>query len=79
MQLSDVAHHYDKAAAYYDWVIDPALGRVLGMEKYRKRTIALLGDLQGATVLDVGCGTGSNFPLLAPRVGYRGSIIGLDY
>lgn len=38
-----------------------------------------LGNLDGATVLNVGCGTGNNFPLLVPRVGVTGHVIGVDY
>src|SRR5690606_1166773 len=51
---------------------------VLRLRRYRERTIDLLGELRGRTVLDVGCGTGPNFPLLAERVGPAGRVIGLD-
>lgn len=30
-------------------------------------------------MLDIGCGTGRDFPLLVPRVGATGRVIGLDY
>lgn len=79
MQLTDVRHNYDGAAASYDRWTDLVFGRVLGAERYREKTIDLLGSLDGATVLDIGCGTGRNFPILVPRVGDRGRIIGLDY
>jgi ubiquinone/menaquinone biosynthesis C-methylase UbiE len=79
MQLGDVVRNYDWAAPRYDRWTDLVFGRLLGVEKYRERTIDLLGPLEGATVLDVGCGTGRNFPILAPRVGATGRIIGLDY
>jgi demethylmenaquinone methyltransferase/2-methoxy-6-polyprenyl-1,4-benzoquinol methylase len=55
------------------------IGRILRLERYRSLTIDWLGDLDGATVLDIGCGTGRNFPLLVERVGDRGKIIGIDY
>lgn len=79
MQLNDVSQNYDGAARYYDRLTDIVFGRILGLEKYRSHAIDLLGDLDGATVLDVGCGTGRNFPLLVERVGERGRIIGIDY
>jgi len=79
VQLSDVVRNYDWAAPRYDRWTDLVFGRLLGIEKYREKTIELLGPLQGATVLDIGCGTGRNFPLLVPRVGASGRIIGLDY
>lgn len=79
MQLGDVSRNYDGAARYYDWLADMAFGRILGLEEYRSHTIDLLGDLDGATVLDIGCGTGRNFPLLVERVGKHGNVIGVDY
>jgi ubiquinone/menaquinone biosynthesis C-methylase UbiE len=79
MQLNKVSQNYDGAARYYDRLTDLVFGRILGLEKYRRHTIDLLGDLDGATVLDIGCGTGRNFALLVERVGERGNIIGVDY
>ncbi len=79
MKLSEVSKNYNGAARYYDRLTDIVFGRILRLEKYRSHTIELLGDLDGATVLDVGCGTGRNFPLLAEKVGEHGRIIGVDY
>ena len=79
MKLHEVSENYDSAARYYDRLTDIVFGRILKLEKYRGHTIDLLGDLDGATVLDVGCGTGRNFPLLVERVGKQGKIIGVDY
>lgn len=44
----------------------------------RLRAIDLLELRAGDRVLDVGCGTGLNFPLLQERVGAAGRITGLD-
>ena len=79
MRLSQVERQYDLAAKHYDRFSDVVFGKLLRIERYRERTLELLGDVRGATVLDVGCGTGRNFPWLAPRVGSEGRIIGLDY
>lgn len=79
MKLDEVSQNYDKASRYYDRLTDFIFGHILALEKYRIRAIDLLGDLEGATVLDLGCGTGRSFPLLVNRVGERGSIIGIDY
>ncbi|WP_309484141.1 class I SAM-dependent methyltransferase [Pseudarthrobacter sp. NS4] len=45
-------------------------GRILGIEA--------LGPQPGQQVLDLGCGTGLNFPLLQECVGPAGTIIGID-
>lgn len=79
MKLDEVSQKYNGAARYYDRLTDLVFGRMLGLEKYRRHAIDLLGKLEGATVLDIGCGTGRNFPLLTQRVGERGKIIGVDY
>lgn len=79
MRLSEVSSNYDRASKYYDRLTDLVFGRILGLEKYRDRTVELLGELQGATVVDVGCGTGRNLPLLVPRLGASGRIVGVDY
>ena len=45
-------------------------GRVLG--------ITALAPAPGQQVLDLGCGTGLNFPLLQQRTGPSGTIVGID-
>ncbi|MBA2698171.1 MAG: methyltransferase domain-containing protein, partial [Nocardioidaceae bacterium] len=69
-----VRGRYAQAARFYDVlslerpVYRP--GRLLGVE--------LLGLRAGDTVLDVGCGTGLNLPLLRAAVGEQGTVVGLD-
>ena len=63
---------YDFLAPAYD----------LAFEKihlsFRERALEKLPISAGSCVLDLACGTGQNFPLLAPRLAQRGRIIGLD-
>jgi ubiquinone/menaquinone biosynthesis C-methylase UbiE len=44
----------------------------------RARAIELLDLRPGARVLDVACGTGANFPLIAQRIGPSGDLVGVD-
>lgn len=44
----------------------------------RRHAIDLLRLREGETVLDVACGTGLSFPLLAERVGPSGRVIGVE-
>lgn len=65
---------YSAGARFYD---------VLSGERWvyragRERGIELLGVRFGDTVLDLGCGTGLNFPYLVAAVGASGRVIGLD-
>lgn len=56
---------------------------VVSMERlvYRPGRVASIGALTlrpGDRVLDVGCGTGLNFPLLIAAVGETGEVVGVD-
>jgi ubiquinone/menaquinone biosynthesis C-methylase UbiE len=63
---------YDVLAPAYDPVLESIY------RPFRERALKLLPDLKGAVVLDLACGTGQNFSLLAERVGAQGKIIGVD-
>ena len=62
---------YRHRAAQYDLELLP-------FEPLRTEAIALLDLEPGATVLDVGCGTGLSFAPLLQRLGPQGRIIGIE-
>jgi len=69
---------YRRRAAGFDRVV--ALYRLLGVRiaRYRSAAIASLGLPPGATVVDLGCGTGAALPALARAVGASGRVVGVD-
>jgi SAM-dependent methyltransferase len=62
---------YRRRAAHYDLELAP-------FEPLRARAIAQLAPAAGATVLDIGCGTGLSFAPLLERIGASGRIVGVD-
>lgn len=79
MKLEAVSRNYDRLAPWYDIGNEFVFHRLLGMRRHREAAIDRLGDVRGATVLDIGCGTGNHWPLLRPRVGDSGRVVGVDY
>lgn len=69
---------YRKRAKHYDFTAN--LYYLLGFREqaYRHKAIKALNLHQGDTVVELGCGTGLNFPLLEKEVGAQGRIIGVD-
>lgn len=57
--------------------LDDLAGSDIG-QGYKRRALAALDLRPGLTVLDVGCGPGSDLPALAERVTDRGRIVGVD-
>jgi ubiquinone/menaquinone biosynthesis C-methylase UbiE len=74
-QISDL---YRRRAALYD--MSANLYYLMGFREqaYRKRAVAALNLKPGDTIVELGCGTGLNFPLLLQAVGPKGKIIGVD-
>ena len=78
MRLDAVRNNDDRLAKRYDRWTELVFGRLLGVDALRERAIDRLGSLEGRVVLDIGCGTGRNFPTLVERVGPRGRVVGVD-
>lgn len=72
----EVKELYRRTARFYDRAL--LAYRLTGSYRHRRRTVELLGLKSGDVVLDLGCGTGINFPLLQERIGPMGRIIGVD-
>ena len=64
---------YTHSATWYDAV---SAERIYGVG--RRCAIPALHLQEGSRVLDVGCGTGLNFPLLLAAVGQSGQVVGVD-
>jgi len=68
-----------KAAAAYNAAADHSDDEALGVwAKYGGRTVERLALPSGASVLDVGCGTGASAIPAAERVGPNGKVIAVD-
>lgn len=46
---------------------------------YRRKAVEALCLQPGATVLDLGCGSGLNFELILEKIGVDGTLIGVDF
>jgi SAM-dependent methyltransferase len=68
-----------KAAAAYNAAADHFDDEALGLwAKYGGRTVERLAVQPGATVLDVGCGTGASAIPAAVQIGPKGKVIAVD-
>lgn len=79
MELRQVHSFYDTASHWYDLFTKLVFHRLLGLGRLRQSSLDLLGDLNGARVLDVGCGTGLHFQQIRERIGPRGHLVAVDY
>jgi demethylmenaquinone methyltransferase/2-methoxy-6-polyprenyl-1,4-benzoquinol methylase len=69
---------YQSGAKNYDFTT--ILFRLIGlrMNAYRKLAIKKLSLQRGDSVIELGCGTGLNFPFLIEQIGAEGRLIGVD-
>jgi len=69
---------YQRQAKNYD--LSVKLYRLIGIriESYRLRVVQLLHLKPGDGVIELGCGTGLNFPLIIQKIGPEGRLTGVD-
>lgn len=74
----EIVDIYRKRGKHYD--ITANLYYLVGFREwaYRKKAVQELNLKAGDTVVEIGCGTGLNFPQLQQAVGPEGKIIGVD-
>lgn len=73
----EVRSRYQKTARFYDFAL--RLYGLIGIRKgYRLKTIKLLDLQPGDRIVELGCGTGINFPLIMDQIGEEGQLIGVD-
>jgi ubiquinone/menaquinone biosynthesis C-methylase UbiE len=72
--VAETQQFYTRWAGLYDALAShtPGLGGL------RERAITRLAPNPGDTVVEMGCGTGANFPYLRERVGDEGTVVGVD-
>ena len=75
---TELADIYRKRAPRYD--LSANLYQLMGFREhaYRTRAVDALDLKPGDTVVELGCGTGLNLPLLERAIGPNGRIIGVD-
>lgn len=72
-RLRATQQFYNRWAVLYD-----SLATAPGVTSWRERATETLTLSSGDTVLELGCGTGANFPFLREAVGPSGTVIGVD-
>jgi len=75
--IEEIRSSYDTGAKYYDFAV--RLYGLIGIRKaYRIRAVKLLGLQPGDRAVELGCGTGLNFPFIVEQIGPEGGLIGVD-
>ena len=78
LSKQEVLALYQSGAKFYDFTT--ILYRMIGlrMKAYRALAIKNLSLQRGDCVIELGCGTGLNFPALLDEIGPEGRLIGVD-
>ena len=70
----DLTHtFYGRCARLYD-----RFASAPGIQSWREQAVRTLELSAGDTVVEMGCGTGANFPFLREQVGPSGRVVGVD-
>jgi demethylmenaquinone methyltransferase/2-methoxy-6-polyprenyl-1,4-benzoquinol methylase len=72
--VARVIRRYDRLASFYTRVFAP----LLIPRRVRRAGITALGLSPGMRVLEIGCGSGLDLPLLVGAVGSSGTVYGVD-
>lgn len=78
LSKQEVQSTYQSRARHYDFAMQRFRLIGLRLKAYRLRAVKLLRLQRGDCVVDLGCGTGLNFPLLIEQIGSQGRLIGVD-
>jgi demethylmenaquinone methyltransferase/2-methoxy-6-polyprenyl-1,4-benzoquinol methylase len=77
LSKKDIQAAYQRQAKYYDFAV--WLYRLIGIRMaYRLSAVKLLRLRKGDCVVELGCGTGLNFPFIIEQIGPEGRLIGVD-
>ena len=77
MTRAPLVEKYRRSARRYD--VTSRLNFALGPQRaHRRQAVQALRLRPGDTVVEVGCGTGLNFPAIEREIGPEGRIIGVD-
>lgn len=80
MNPENVLRRYTKVAPNYDRVVSLSARAVFyPLDRYRREAVEAMNLQAGDALLEIGCGTGLNFPYIEERIGARGRLIALDY
>ena len=78
VDTQEIKKLYSKRAARYDFTANLYYLIGVRINAYRRKAVQALELRPGSTVLELGCGTGLNFPFLQEAIGTTGKIIGVD-
>ena len=78
LNTQQIRRLYSKRAEHYDFSANLYYLNGVRINAYRREAVQTLNLQPGDTVLELGCGTGLNFPYLREAVGREGQIIAVD-
>lgn len=77
LSKKEIRSRYQSAAKFYDLALH--FYGLIGIGKaYRAKTIKLLRLQRGDCIVELGCGSGINFPFIIEQIGPEGRLIGVD-